>query len=113
MNTHATALANAGMAGLPFVKVPLVFEITGGMGKETQKWWRQVSDYEMDQRGPGETTSRKDKGLDWSFSANGFASYWLQSFSMSMARTMAESIVAFIGANQKEGCMDVHPIIVN
>ena len=66
---------------------------------------------ERDQRGPGETTSRKDLGLDWTFTANGFASYWLQSISMSMARTCAESIIAFIGGNQEVGANQVHPSI--
>ena len=114
MNTHAKALSVAGAAGLPFVKVPLAFETTGAMGKETQKWWHEVSNLEKDQRAIGETTSRKDKGLEWSFTANGFETFWLQSISMSMARTQAESIVAFIGANQKEGWVDlVHPVNVN
>ena len=110
MDTHSKQRAIAGEAGLPFVKVPLVFEITGAMGKETQKWWREVAALEKEQRGQ-ETTSRKDKGLDWTFSANGFASYWLQAISMSMARTLAESVVMFIGKNQKEGIFDVHPEI--
>ena len=99
MSTHRKALAVAGANGLPFTKVPLVFETTGAMGTETQKWWKEISRLEKDQRGLGETTSRKDLGLDWTFTANGLASYWLQSISMSMARTLAESIVAFIGGN--------------
>ena len=110
MDTHSKQLAIAGEAGLPFVKVPLVFEITGAMGKETQKWWREVAALEKEQRGQ-DTTSRKDMGLDWTFSANGFASYWLQAISMSMARTLAESVVMFIGKNQEDGIIDVHPEI--
>ena len=70
-----------------------------------------MSNLEKDQRAIGETTSRKDKGLEWSFTANGFETFWLQSISMSMARTQAESIVAFIGANQKEGWVDLVPPI--
>ena len=110
MDTHSKQLAIAGEAGLPFVKVPLVFEITGAMGKETQKWWREVAALEKEQRGQ-DATSRKDMGLDWTFSANGFASYWLQAISMSMARTLAESVVMFIGKNQEDGIIDVHPEI--
>ena len=108
MYTHRKALAEAGAAGLPFTKAPLVFETTGAMGKETQKWWKEVCKMEKDQRGEGETTSRRELGLDWTFTANGFASYWLQSFSMSMARTMAESIIAFIGGNQEAGADNAH-----
>ena len=108
MYTHRKALAEAGAAGLPFIKAPLVFETTGAMGKETQKWWKEVCKMEKDQRGEGETTSRRERGLDWTFTANGFASYWLQSFSMSMARTMAESIIAFIGGNQEAGADNAH-----
>ena len=60
------------------------------------------------------TLTLTNKGLEWSFTANGFETFWLQSISMSMARTQAESIVAFIGANQKEGWVDlVHPINTN
>ena len=108
MYTRRKALAEAGAAGLPFIKAPLVFETTGAMGKETQKWWKEVCKMEKDQRGEGETTSRRERGLDWTFTANGFASYWLQSFSMSMARTMAESIIAFIGGNQEAGADNTH-----
>ena len=32
----------AGAAGLPFIKQPLVFETTGAMGTETQKWWKEM-----------------------------------------------------------------------
>ena len=72
------------------------------------------SKLEKDQRGLGETTSRKDLGLDWTFTANGLASYWLQSISMSMARTLAESIVAFIGGNQEaDGSQTCSPFNVN
>ena len=113
MYTRRKALAEAGAAGLPFIKAPLVFETTGAMGKETQKWWKEVCKMEKDQRGEGETTSRRERGLDWTFTANGFASYWLQSFSMSMARTMAESIIAFIGGNQEAGADNAHSSLNN
>ena len=73
-----------------------------------------MSNLEKDQRAIGKTTSRKDKGLEWSFTAIGFETFWLQSNGMSMAHTQAESTVAFIGANQKEGWVDlVLPVNVN
>ena len=98
----------------PFTKVPLVVETTGAMGTETQKWWKEIIRMEKDQRGLGESTSRKDLGLDWTFTANGFASYWLQSISMSMARTLAESIVAIIEGNQEaDGSQNCPPINAN
>ena len=47
----------------------------------------------------GDTTSRRDLGLEHTFSANGFATYWLQSISLSYARSQAESIMVWVGCN--------------
>ena len=99
MATHAKALNAAGAAGLPFKKKPLVFETTGAMGQETQKWWKAVLAIEAALRTPGDTTSRRDLGLEHTFSANGFATYWLQSISLSYARSQAESIMVWVGRN--------------
>ena len=111
MAVFATQKAQAGVGGLPFVKVPLVFETTGAMGKETEKWWQGVLILERKSRDPALPVSRKDQDLDWSFTANAFSSYWRQAISMSMARTMAESVIASIGKNQKEGVVAVHPVL--
>ena len=42
LGTHKNALEEAGDQSLPFTKGPLVFETTGAMGEETQKWWKSV-----------------------------------------------------------------------
>ena len=69
------------------------------MGNETQKWWKAVLAIEAALRTPGDTTSRRDLGLEHTFSANGFATYWLQSISLSYARSQAESIMVWVGRN--------------
>lgn len=99
MATHRKALEAAGAAGLPFIKKPLVFETTGAMGYDAQKWWTAVLQAEQAQREPGNPTSRRDLGLEHTFSANGFATYWLQSISLTYARAQAESIMVWVGRN--------------
>ena len=54
---------------------------------------------EQAQRVPGDPTSHRDLGLEHTFSANGFATYWLQSISLSYARSQAESIMVWVGRN--------------
>ena len=78
-----------------------VFETTGAIGEETQKWWKSVVEMEADQRIPGAPQSRLEQGLEHTWSANKFSSYWLQTFSMSHARMQAESIAQWIGTFQK------------
>merc|ERR1712216_736188 len=99
MATHRKALDAAGAAGLPFNKKPLVFETTGAMDNEAQQWWTAVLKMEQAQRVPGDPTSRRDLGLEHTFSANGFGTYWLQSISLSYARSQAESIMVWVGRN--------------
>ena len=101
LGTHKKALEEAGDRGLPFTKGPLVFETTGAMGEETQKWWKSIVEMEADQRIPGAPQSRWEQGLEHTCSANKFSSYWLQTFSMSHARMQAESIAQWIGTCQK------------
>ena len=101
LGTHKKALEEAGDQGLPFTKGPLVFETTGAMGEETQKWWKSIVEMEADQRIPGAPQSRREQGLEHTWSANKFSSYWLQTFSMSHARMQAESIAQWIGTCQK------------
>ena len=89
----------AGAEGLPFVKMPLVFETTGGMGKETQKWWDSVLALERSRRQPGDPTSRRDLGLDHTWSANKHSTFWLQSVSMQYSRAQANSVLALVAKN--------------
>ena len=99
MSTHRTQAGEAGAVGLAFVKKPLVFETTGGMGKETQKWWDTVLALERSRRQPGDLTSRRDMGLDHTWSANKHAVFWLQSFSMQHARAQASSVLTLVAKN--------------
>ena len=95
---------------LPFYKVPLAFETTGAMGKATQSWWQSVRKLEADVRGVGETTSRMQLGLEHTWSANNFATFWLQSISMAHAREQADSILLWVNkcqsCNGSVGCVD-------
>ena len=99
MATHKKALDAAGAAGLSFTKKPLVFETTGAMGSEAQKWWSTVLKLEHARYVPGNPTSRRDLGLEHTFTANGFATFWLQSISLTYARAQAESLMVWIGRN--------------
>ena len=69
------------------------------MGNDAQKWWTSVLEIEQSKRAPGEPTSRRDLGLEHTFSANGLATYWLQSISFTYARAQAESIMVWVGRN--------------
>ena len=79
--------------------MPLVFETTGAMGPETQKWWSTVLKLEHARHVPGHPTSRRDLGLEHTFTANGFATFWLQSISLTYARAQAESLMVWVGRN--------------
>ena len=56
------------------MKGPLVFETTGAVGDETQKWWKSTVEMEADQRIPGAPQSRQEPGLEHAWSANKFSS---------------------------------------
>ena len=102
MGTHNTAKAIAGAAGtgLQFAKLPLVFEATGAMGAETQKWWNDLVKMATEQDGDGNPTrSRRQLGLDHTWSANDWPTYWLQRISIAHSRHQAESITQLIGAS--------------
>ena len=73
LGTHKKALEEAGDQGLPFTRRPLVFETTGAMGEETQKWWRSIVETKVDQRIPGASQSRQEQGLEHTWSANKFS----------------------------------------
>ena len=97
LGTHKRELEEAKDQGLPFMQGPLVFEGTGAMGEEAQKWWKSIVEMETDQRTPGAPQSRGEQGLEHTWSANKFSSYWLQTISMSHARMQSESIAQWIG----------------
>ena len=50
----------------------------------------------------GETTSRMQLGLEHTWSANNFATFWLQSISMAHAREQADSILLWV--NKCQSC---------
>ena len=95
MQLHAQQVA-ASDTELDFDKVPLAFETTGAMGKETQKWWDSVVKLERKNRAQGEPTSRMLLGLEHTWSANNFQTYWLQRISMAHAMEQAEAIDQWI-----------------
>ena len=80
LGTHTKALEEAGDQDLPFTKGPLVFETTGAMGEETQKWRKSIVKMVADQHMPGAPQSRREQGLEHMRSANKLPSYWLQTF---------------------------------
>ena len=82
LGTHKKALEEAGDQGPCFTTGPLVFETTGAMGGDRQKWWTSIVDMEADQSIPGAPQSRQEQGLDHTWSANKFSSYWLHQNSM-------------------------------
>ena len=113
MTSHRKQAEAAGAEGLLFVKKPLVFEATGGMSEETQKWWESVLALERDRREPGDPTSLRELGLEHTFSANKFSTMWLQKISMGYARAQAESVLCLIGKNSNSngagsGCVQAH-----
>ena len=86
---------------IDFDKVPLIFESTGAMGKETQKWWESVLKMERKRcEERRENPSRQYQGLEHTWSADRFASYWLQRISMAHARAQAETIELAICMSQ-------------
>ena len=52
-------------------------------------------------RQPGDPTSRRDLGLDHTWSANKHSTFWLQSIGMNYARAQAGSVLALIAKNSK------------
>ena len=89
LGTHKRALERS-----PLHEGALVFE---NRGYGAQKWCTPIVEGEADQRIPGAPQSRQEQGLEHTWSANKFSSYWLQTFSMAHARMQAESIAQWIG----------------
>ena len=79
---------------------PLVFETTGAIGVETQKWWARIVNEDTERRKDrGEPGSRQLCGLPATWAANSFKTFWLQSFAMVQARTQANSIDVWVRKN--------------
>ena len=100
MQTHEKHVRRVAPTVLPFYKVPLAFETTGAMGKETQEWWDSVKKLEAEKRRTAESTSRRQNGLEHTWSADNFASFWLQSIAMVHAREQAESVLLWVNKCQ-------------
>ena len=69
------------------------------MGKETQEWWKSVLKLAKDSQpriAPSDTT----------WSANKFGPYYLQLISMTLARSQAESVAAWIGKGRPLTAVD-------
>jgi len=93
MENFRKQLETAGPAGLQFEKIPLAFETTGAMGKETQEWWKGVLKLATD-------SERRHHQSERTWTATKFGPYYLQLISMTLARTHAEAIVSWIGRSQ-------------
>ena len=81
------------------MKLPIVFETTGAMGEETQKWWGQMVELEKENLNQG-GISRRELGLEHTWSANNWSNFWLQRMAMVHARHQAETVLQRIGASQ-------------
>ena len=98
MQKHRALLQAVG--GEPtFEFVPLTFELTGAMGPSTQKWWKGIMQI-VKAREEGLPSSRREQGEEFTWSANSFATYWLQSISMVQARCLAENVNIWICENE-------------
>ena len=99
MGTLHRAEAAAGGVVLNFIKLPIVFESTGAMGEETQKWWQQMLKIEKENLNEG-AISRRELKLEHTWTANNWSNFWLQRISMVLARHQAETVLQKIGASQ-------------
>ena len=98
LNTHKAAQRQAiqdGIGPLPFEKAPIVMETSGAFSNYTQNWFKKMVRIEKAQQaqfGTGVFTSRRLQSLDWTWSANSFSSWHLQSISMAHARLQAQAV---------------------
>ena len=64
---------------------------------EAQKWWGRIVNEDIERRKDrGESGSRQFCGVPATRAANGFNTFWLQSFAMVQARTQANSIDVWV-----------------
>ena len=80
------------LASVPFEKVPLAMESTGAWGKGMQRWWKNQVLTRLEQLEEDPDKPRRAQGLPHTWSANTFGTYWLQRFSVTFQRHLAESI---------------------
>ena len=98
LSTHRVAERQAvqdGLGPLPFDKAPIVIETSGAFSNFTQKWFKKmvkIDKSQQDWNGTGVFTSRRLRGLDWTWSANSFSSWHLQSLSVAQARLQAQAV---------------------
>ena len=94
MNTHDKAVEQANRQNLvlPFDKYPLVFETTGAYGKETLAWFNSMVAHWKDLKMP----SLRDLGLDHTWSAASYESFWSQRLSMAQAQLQAEAAISLV-----------------
>ena len=99
MADYNKAVQQAGAQGLPFTLTPLAFETTGAMGEETQKWFKKMvsRNAEISGEDSGETTSRMQKGVPCTWTANSFSSFWKQRLSFYMMVDRATKTSVLIG----------------
>jgi len=64
-----------------YIKTPLVYETTGGFGKEATKWFKKVLEFRKN-NGDSFGTPLGGLGYDHTWSANPFTQWWTQRFAM-------------------------------
>ena len=92
---HQFTFTLADSANVPFDKAPIVIETSGAFSNFTQNWFQKmvkIDKSQQDWNGTGVFTSRRLRGLDWTWSANSFSSWHLQSLSVAQARLQAQAV---------------------
>ena len=98
LNNHIRAVRQAaqdGIGPLPFEKAPLVLETSGAFSNFTQNWFKKMVKIDKARQewlGTGVYTSRRLRNLDWTWSANSFSSWHLQSIAVAHARLQAQAV---------------------
>ena len=70
-------------------------ETSGAFSNFTQNWFKKMVKIDKSQQacsGTGVFTSRRLQSLDWTWSANSFSSWHLQSISMAHARLQVQAV---------------------
>ena len=71
-----------------YIKTPLVYETTGGFGKEARKWFKKVQ-LEFRKNNGDSLGTLGGLGYDHTWSANSFTQWWTQRFAMTITSHVA------------------------
>ena len=76
-----------------YEKVPLVMESTGAWGPSMQQWWTRMLKAHNAAAQEEAGLSRRARGLDHTWSANSFTTWWAQRISVAYMRHLGEEIL--------------------